>query len=102
MGVDISRSPIIGAMTAFFRTKIRRCTRTAKQHYPYLRRQIRDLARLHRRISNAGEDLVLSRLSAGGKGAVADYILGLSESEAAPDLKLKDAGSKLYDAFPQR
>jgi cytochrome c553 len=76
--------------------------RIAKQHYPYLRRQIRDLARLHRKISNAGEDLVLSKLSAVGKDAVADYISRLSESEPAPDLKLKDAGSKLYDALPQR
>ena len=77
-------------------------SRIAKQHYPYLRRQIRDLARLHRKISNSGEDLVLSRLSAVGKDAVADYISRLSESEPAPDLKPKDAGSKLYDAMPQR
>ena len=76
--------------------------RIAKQHYPYLRREIRDLAHLHRKISNAGEDLVLGSLSAVGKDAVADYISRLSESEEALDLKLKDAGSKLHDASPQR
>jgi cytochrome c553 len=76
--------------------------RIAKQHYPYLRRQIRELARLHRKVTNAGEELVLGRLSSAEKDAVADYISRLSESEVAPDLKLKDAGSKLYDAAPQR
>jgi cytochrome c553 len=76
--------------------------RIAEQHYPYLRRQISDLARLHRRVTNAGEDLVLGRLSSAGKDAVADYISRLSESEVAPDLKEKDGGSKLYDASPQR
>jgi cytochrome c553 len=74
--------------------------RIAQQHYPYLRREIMDIARLHRKISNAGEDLVLGRLSAVGKDAVADYISRLSKSEAAPELKLKDAGSKLHDASP--
>ena len=73
--------------------------RIAKQHYPYLRRQISDLARLHREISNAGEDLVLGRLSAVGKDAVADYISRLSKSEVAPDMKRNDTASK-HDASP--
>lgn len=74
--------------------------RIAKQHYPYLRREIKDVALLHRKISNAGQDMVLRKLSAVAKDAVADYISHLGESEAVLDLKLRDAGSKLHDASP--
>lgn len=73
--------------------------RIAQQHYPYLRRELRDIARLHRKVSNAGEDLVLGRLSAVGKDAVADYISRLSKPEAAPDMKLNDTASK-HDTSP--
>ena len=74
--------------------------RIARQHYPYLRRQISDIGGLHRKVSNAGEDLVLSRLTTAGKDAVADYISRLDESEAPLDLKLKDTGIKPHDASP--
>ena len=76
--------------------------RISKQNYPYLRSQISDLARLHRKVANTGEDLVLGGLSIAGKDSVADYISRLSESEVAPNLKMKDAGSKPCDAAPQR
>jgi cytochrome c553 len=75
--------------------------RVAKQQYPYLRRQIKDVAKIHRKISTSGQDMVLGRLSAVGKDAVADYISRLDESEAALDLKLNDAGGKPHDASPQ-
>ena len=74
--------------------------RIAKQHYPYLRRQISDIGGLHRKISNAGEDLVLGRLTTTGKDAVADYISRLDESEAPMGLKLKDTGIKPHDGSP--
>jgi mono/diheme cytochrome c family protein len=48
--------------------------RVAKQHYPYLRRQIENLGQLHRNVSTEGEDLVLRSLGAKGKEAVADYL----------------------------
>jgi cytochrome c553 len=48
--------------------------RVAKQHYPYLRRRIDDLGRLHRSVSTGGEDLVLRRLGAKDKEAIADYM----------------------------
>lgn len=76
--------------------------RIGKQNYPYLRSQISDLARLHRKAANTGEDLVLGGLSIAGKDAVADFISRLNESEAASDLTMEDAGSKQYDAAPQR
>ena len=43
---------------------------------------------------------MLSRLTAAGKDAVADYISRLDESEAPLDLKLKDTGIKPHDASP--
>jgi cytochrome c553 len=75
--------------------------RIAQQHFPYLRREIKDVALLHRKISNAGQDMVLRKLSAVAKDAVADYSSRLGESEAVLDVKLRDAGSKLHDA-PRR
>src|ERR1700687_4328160 len=63
----------------------------AKQHYPFLRLAIVNVALLHRRISTAGQDMVLRKLSAVGKDAVADYMSRLGESGAALDLKPTDA-----------
>ena len=70
--------------------------RIAGQHYAYLRRHIADLAQLHLRISNAGEDLVLRRLSAQGKSAVADYLSRLGATGSS------DALSGVHDASPPR
>jgi cytochrome c553 len=71
--------------------------RVALQHYSYLRREIKDITLVHRNISTTGQDMVLRKLNAVGKDAVADYVSRLGESAAALDLKLRDARSKLHE-----
>lgn len=64
--------------------------RIAKQHYPYLRRQIDEVALLHRKLTSAEMTTVLRNMRPQEKDALADYISRLEESGALLDVNARD------------
>ena len=63
-----------------------RVPRLAGQHYPYLRRQIEQVASVHRKSVPRNMGVVLGNLYGDQKDAVADYLSRLDESAASLDL----------------
>lgn len=56
--------------------------RIAGQHYPYLRRQIEEVALVHRDVVPVEMSVILRNIRPHEKDAVADYISRLNDSEA--------------------
>jgi mono/diheme cytochrome c family protein len=69
--------------------------RIAKQHYPYLRRQIDEVALLHRKLTSSEMTTVLRNMRPQEKDALADYISRLEKSAALLDLNPRDTNEPL-------
>ena len=69
--------------------------RIAKQHYPYLRRQLDEVALLHRKLISREMTTVLRNMRPQEKDALADYISRLENSEALLDLNPRDTRETL-------
>ena len=72
-----------------------RVPRIAKQHYPYLRRQLDEVALLHRKLISREMTTVLRNMRPQEKDALADYISRLENSEALLDLNPRDTRETL-------
>ncbi len=69
--------------------------RIAKQHYPYLRRQIEEGALLHRKLISEEMTTILRNMRPQEKDALADYVSRLEGSEALLDPNQRDTTKTL-------
>ena len=58
--------------------------RIASRHFPYHRRQLKQVALVHRELVLRGVPKILGNMRGREKGAVANYLSGLNEPPAVP------------------